>query len=320
MNVGSPDAPSCREVRRFLTLFLNDKRVIDLPWLFRKILVNGIIVPFRIKKSATLYKRLWTEKGSPLIYLSGELKEKLQLKMGSGYKVFVAMRYGEPGYKTALAEIKNKGFEKLVLMPLFPQHALATTETALVAAKREIKKQGIKASVFEVGQFYQHREFIKTFAWQVKKYKPEHFDYLLFSFHGIPIRQDQKSQPWDWRGDKKYSYREACFQTARLIANELGIAENRYSVSFQSRLSKNWLAPFSDEMLLQKLKEGKKEILVMAPSFVTDCLETIVEIEQDYREMFIKNGGKKLQLVAGLNTENKWVSALAEIISETMQF
>lgn len=316
MNVGSPDAPNKPAVRKFLTEFLNDKRVIDLPWLLRKILVNLIIIPFRVKKSTALYKRLWTKKGSALIYISDELKEKLQTKPGKSFEVFFGMRYGNPSYKNALADIKNGGFKKIVVLPLYPQHALSTTETSFVAVEKEIQKQNIDAEVVKIGQFYQNPGFVKAFAEQAKKYQPENFDHVLFSFHGLPNRQDEKSKP---ENIPDYSYSKACFETAKLISKELNLLESDYSIGFQSRLSKNWLTPFSDELLLEKLKQGKKKILVLAPAFVTDCLETIVEIEYDYQEEFIENGGEKLQLVASLNAEDVWVEALIEMIDESLK-
>jgi ferrochelatase len=272
-NVGSPDAPTQKAVRKFLSEFLNDKRVIDLPWLLRIILVNLIIIPFRVKKSTGLYKRLWTEKGSPLIYLSEELKEKLQLKLGNNFEVFFGMRYGNPGYKKALSEIKKAGFEKLLVLPLYPQHALSTTETSFIAIEKEIQKQNIQIELVKIGQFYKHPGFIKAFAEQAKQYHPETFDHILFSFHGLPNRQDKKSKP---ENEPDYSYSKACCETAQLISKELNLSESDYSIGFQSRLSKNWLTPFSDEIILEKLNEGKKRILVLAPAFVTDCLETIV--------------------------------------------
>lgn len=320
MNVGSPDSPTKPAVRRYLSEFLNDKRVIDLPWLARKILVNGIIVPFRVKKSTKLYTKLWTKKGSPLICLSEKLRLKLQAKMGEEYSIFMGMRYGNPGYKKALSEIKKQRFKHLVVLPLFPQHALSTTETAFVAVEKEIKKLRIDSKVLKIGQFYQHPGFIKAFTEQIQKYPPESFDHLLFSFHGIPDRQDTKSQPDQWKPDKKYSYREACFETALLISKKLNISASDFSVGFQSRLSNNWLVPFSDDILLQKIKEGKKKILVAAPSFVADCLETIVEIKQDYRKIFLKNGGEKLHLVEGLNAEDPWVEALNALIQDARQY
>ncbi|MCY1721904.1 ferrochelatase [Prolixibacteraceae bacterium Z1-6] len=316
MNVGSPDAPTKPAVRRFLTEFLNDKRVIDLPWLLRKFLVNLIIIPFRLTNSTGLYKRLWTEKGSALIYISEELKEKLQLKLGADFEVFVGMRYGNPNYKKALAEIKKSGFKKMVVIPLYPQHAMSTTETSFLAVDEEIKKQKIQIEQIKIGQFYQCPDFVKAFAKQAQKYKPESFDHILFSYHGLPVRQDAKSKP---EGIPDYSYSKACCETTQLIAKELKLADSDYTIGFQSRLSKNWLTPFSDQIIMQKLNEGKKRILVLAPAFVTDCLETIVEIEFEYAEDFIKEGGEKLQLVSSLNAEDSWVETLVNVVQESLK-
>lgn len=326
INVGSPDAPTVPAVRRYLTEFLNDKRVIDLPFLLRKFLVNLIIIPFRVKKSTGLYRQLWTPKGSPLIFLSMELQDKLQGKLGAQADIFLGMRYGNPSYKKALAEIKAKNYQKIVLLPLFPQHAMSTTETAFVAAENEIKKLGIDAEIIKIGQFYRHPKFIEAFAEQALKHDISSFDHVLFSYHGLPNRQLEKCHP----GIKvsncncsekmpehgKYCYRAGCYETSRLIAARLNLKPSDYSVAFQSRLSNNWLMPFTDAVLNDKLNEGNKKILVLAPSFVTDCLETTLEIGVEYAEDFEGKGGN-LQLVESLNTEDTWVEALAEIINDT---
>ena len=323
MNVGSPDAPTVPAVRRYLTEFLNDKRVIDLPFLLRKFLVNLIIIPFRVKNSTQLYLQLWTKKGSPLIYLTKELQEKLQDRLATDADVYIGMRYGNPSYKKALADIKQKGYDKIVLVPLFPQHAMSTTETALVAAEDQIKKLGIEAEILNVGQFYDHPKFVDAFVEQAKKHDLSTFDHVIFSYHGLPNRQVEKCHPGitvdtcscaeSLPEHGKYCYRATCFQTSRLIAKQLDLTTADYSVAFQSRLSNNWLTPFTDAVLNEKLIEGKKRILVLAPSFVTDCLETTLEIGVEYAEDFEKKGGT-LQLVDSLNAEYKWVNALAEII------
>lgn len=324
MNVGSPDEPKVPSVQKYLTQFLNDKRVIDLPWLLRKFLVNAIIIPFRVKKSTGLYQQLWTEKGSPLIYYTEELKEKLQVQLGDSFAVFVGMRYGNPGYKAALTEIKKYGFEKLVLVPLYPQHAMSTTETSIVAAEEEIKRLGIQVETIKVEQFYDHPKFLDAFVSQASKHDISRFDHIVFSYHGLPNRQVEKCHPGIKVGycncqnsfpeHGKYCYRATCYETSRLISSRLNLQSEDYSVGFQSRLSNNWLTPFTDIVLQQKLKEGKKNILVLAPSFVTDCLETILEIGVEYGEEFEKKGGNKLQMVESLNAEEIWVEALAEIV------
>ena len=329
MNVGSPDRPEVNAVYKYLTQFLNDERVIDLPWLLRKFLVNGIIIPFRVRNSTRLYQKLWTEKGSPLIFYSEEMKEKLQKRLNDNTKVFVGMRYGNPGYKAAISEIKKEGFERLIIFPLYPQFAMSTTETSVVAVEEELKRQNIKIKTTVVEQFYDHPLFIKAFVEQAKKYDLEKYDHIIFSYHGLPNRQIEKCHPGikvqdcQCNGDipeyGTHCYRATTFATSRKIANALGLEKENYSISFQSRLSRNWLSPFTDEMLLKKIKEGKKNILVLAPSFVTDCLETIVEIGEDYGELFKENGGETLQMVDSLNAEPQWIDAMQKIIEESLE-
>lgn len=328
MNVGSPDGPDKRSVRRYLREFLNDKRVIDLPWLMRKVLVNLIIIPFRVKKSTGLYQRLFDEKGAPLVYISEELKSKLQQKLGKGFKVFLGMRYGKPGYKAALQEIKSDGFEKIIVLPLYPQFATSTSESAFAAVEEEVRKQKTGAKLVKIEQFYDHPRFVVAFAERAKKYDLTKYDHVLFSYHGLPNRQVEKMHPgkkvvacdcstqMPEYGEK--CYRAACYATTGLIAGELGLDKKDYTVAFQSRLSKNWLSPFSDDVILEKLNEGKKNILVLAPSFVADCLETIVEIGEDYQKLFRERGGERLQLVESLNTSDDWIEALVTIINENV--
>jgi protoporphyrin/coproporphyrin ferrochelatase len=327
MNVGSPDKPELGSVWTYLTQFLNDKRVIDLPFLLRKFLVNFIIIPFRLKNSTRLYKLLWTEKGSPLIFYSFEMKEKLQSLLGEDYEVFVAMRYQNPDYRLIVKEIIKKGFKRLILFPLYPQHAMSTTETTVVAVENELKKYNASVELSVVNQFYNHPKFIQAFAAQGRKYDISAFDYVVFSYHGLPNRHLEKSHPGIKPDDCKcheimpghghMCYRATCYDTTRLLAKELGLKNGDYSVAFQSRLDKNWMEPFTDEVLLQKLEEGKKRILVFAPAFVTDCLETLIEIGDEYREIFIERGGEKLQLVESLNAEKLWIEAMANLVRET---
>jgi ferrochelatase len=328
MNVGSPDQPEVPQVRKYLTQFLNDKRVIDLPWLLRKFLVNAIIIPFRVKKSTGLYKQLWTKSGSPLIYYSEQLKEKVQQHVKDNADVFVGMRYGNPSIKNALLAIKKAGYQQIVLLPLFPHFAMSTTETALVEAKKQIKALHIDAQIYEVNQFYNHPKFISAFVRQAQKYDVSSFDHIVFSYHGLPNRHVEKCHPGitvnacncqqKMPDHGKFCYRATSFATTRLIAQQLNLSSKDYSTAFQSRLSKNWLEPFTDDVLMQKLKEGKKNILVLAPSFVTDCLETILEIGVEYGEEFRENGGNQLQLVESLNTEDSWVETLADLIHESL--
>lgn len=324
MNVGSPDEPKIGAVWRYLTEFLNDKRVIDLPWLLRKFLVNFIIIPFRVRNSTKLYKLLWTEKGSPLIFHSFEMKQKLQFKLGDNFEVFVAMRYQKPDYKRVIRQIKEEGFQTLILFPLYPHYAMSTTETTVVAVEEELKKQRVNINLKVIDQFYENPQFIKAFAEQGKKYNLANYDHFVFSYHGLPNRHLEKAHPGIKPGQctcqhampdhGHHCYRATCYATTRLLAKELELKPGSYTVSFQSRLDKNWMEPFTDDVLLEKLREGKKRILVFAPAFVTDCLETIIEIGDEYREIFMEKGGEKLQLVESLNSEPAWMETMAKLI------
>lgn len=326
MNIGSPDQPRLWAVWKYLTRFLNDKYVIDLPWLLRKFLVNFIIVPSRVKKSTLLYKNIWTDKGSPLIYHSLETGKNLEKMLDNNFKVFVAMRYGEPGYKTALREIRQEKFNRLILIPLFPQYAMSTTGSAVNAVKKEIEKQKMEMELTVTDQFYNHPLFIRAFAKQAEKYDLNKFDYIIFSYHGLPLRQLEKSHPGikvkdcdcEFRVPEygQHCYRATCYATTRLLADKLGLESGKYTTAFQSRLSRNWMEPFTDKVLLSKLHEGKKRIIIIAPAFVTDCLETLIEIGEDYRRTFLEKGGKELQLVESLNSSPLWIEALKTIISK----
>ncbi len=328
MNVGSPDKPEPFAVWTYLTEFLNDRRVIDLPWLLRKFLVNFIIIPFRLMNSTRLYKMLWTEKGSPLLFYTFEMKNKLQETLGNDYRVFVAMRYQNPDYRKVIKQIVNEGYTRLVLFPLYPQYAMSTTETTVVAVEDELKRLNSDIRLSVVPSFYDDPGFIKSFAERGSKFKLPEFDYIIFSYHGLPNRHLEKCHPGigveectcsnEMPPHGNACYRAACYATTRLLAKELELKPDQYSVSFQSRLDKNWMEPFTDEVLISKLKEGKKRILVFAPAFVTDCLETIIEIGDEYKEMFLQQGGENLQLVPSLNTEHSWVEAMADLVKKAV--
>lgn len=326
-NVGTPDEPTVPAVRRYLFQFLNDRRVIDLPWLLQKFLVNVIIVPFRAPKSTKLYQRLWTEKGSPLMFISNESKEKLQENLGEDYEVFVGMRYQNPSLKTALLTIKKKRFDKIVVVPMFPQYASSTTGTISQLVIEEISKWEVIPELTIISQFYQNPGFVKALAGQIKKYNPEEYDHIIFSYHGLPFRQTDKVHP----GIKtskctceeampehgRYCYKATCYETTRLLAKELGLPKSSYSVAFQSRLTKNWLKPFSDQEVVKLAKNGAKRVLIAAPAFISDCLETIVEIGYEYQKLFKENGGERIQLVESLNSNNDWIETVAEMVKNS---
>jgi ferrochelatase len=324
-NVGTPDEPTVPAVRRYLFQFLNDRRVIDLPWLLQKFLVNVIIVPFRAPKSTKLYQMLWTAKGSPLLTISMDSREKLQERLGENYEVFVGMRYQNPSLKTTLQTIKEKRFDKIVVLPMFPQYASSTTGTISQLVNTEIAGWNVIPELTIVSQFYNNPGFVKAFAAQIRKYKPDEFDHIIFSYHGLPFSQTDRVHPAiktvncncevEMPAHGRFCYKATCYETTRLLAKELGLPKSGYSVAFQSRLTKNWLKPFSDKEVIKLAKEGKKRVLIAAPAFIADCLETIVEIGVEYQHLFEENGGEKIQLVESLNTNADWIETLAELVT-----
>lgn len=324
LNVGTPDQPTVKAVRRYLSEFLNDRRVIDIPLILQKILVNLIIVPFRAPKSTKLYERLWTEKGSPLLYFSERVQDELQTKLAGEATVFMAMRYGNPTVGSALSAIHSGGFDRLVVLPMFPQYASSTTGTAVQAVLDEVSTWNTIPEIQAVGQFYNHPEFLDAFIERIRSYQPENYDHVIFTYHGLPNRHLEKNHP----GHSiqtcncentlpefgQLCYKATCYQTTRELVARLGLTKEQYSVSFQSRLSKNWMTPFTDKNLISQAKKGKKKVLVVAPSFVADCLETTVEIGWEYKQMFAENGGEQLQMVESLNDSPRWIAALERIL------
>ncbi|HKK10066.1 MAG TPA: ferrochelatase [Bacteroidales bacterium] len=324
VNVGTPDKPKVREVRKYLTPFLNDRRVIDIPWLLRKILVNLIIIPFRVRNSTNLYKRLWTNDGSPLLIYLNSLVDKLQKLMDKNTVVKGVMRYGNPSMKKALEEMKHGGFTEIVVFPLYPQYASSTTGSVHELLMNEVRKWEVIPKVRLIDQYYRNNDFLNAFAYRIRAYKPQEYDHVVFSYHGLPTRQIDKVHPgikenqcscetgMPAHGD--YCYKAACYETTRLLADKLALDSGNYSVSFQSRLSKNWLKPFTDENLEKLAKEGKKRILIVAPAFVADCLETTIELGYEYKELFEENGGEELTLVESLNDSDEWAKAIVKIL------
>jgi len=325
VNLGTPDSPKVKDVRKYLFEFLNDDRVIDIPALLRFFLVNFIIVPFRAPNSAKLYKELWKEDGSPLLSYSISLKDKLQNTLGKDFDVYLGMRYQNPSLKEVLSKIKEKNYTKLIVLPLFPQYSSATTGSVYQKVMEIIKSWWVIPEVIFINEFFDDEGFISAFVEISKKYSNNEYDHILFSYHGLPNRQVDKSHT-DGRSCKscecenyfrpefKYCYKASCYQTTRLIAKSLQIPEHKYTVCFQSRLDKEWLEPFSDEVLVNLAKHGAKKVLVFSPAFVADCLETLIEIGYEYQKIFSENGGETVQLVESLNDHPLWVEALKNII------
>ena len=324
VNLGTPDSPKTSDVRSYLFQFLNDKRVIDIPWLLRKILVNGIIVPFRAPKSAKVYKELWTERGSPIIYHTHDLTEKLKQELGDSFHVEYAMRYKNPSLKKILQSWEGKNFEQIIILPLFPHYASATNGSVIVEAMDVIKKWWVIPEICFVSQFYDHEFYLKGFEEQGNKHNFEEYDHVLFSFHGLPERHVDKVYDEGLCQDNdcehgvteanQFCYKATCYETAIQLAKRFKLKESDYSVGFQSRLGKGWIEPFSDKIIEDLGKKGAKKILVFSPAFVADCLETTIEIGDEYQELFEEFGGEKVQLVESLNSSDTFVNGLKEMI------
>lgn len=326
VNLGTPDSPSTADVRRYLTEFLNDPRVIDIPWLARKVLVNAIIVPFRSSKSAKIYQKLWTKDGSPLLIHGNAVKEKLQQSLSSDYDVYLGMRYQNPSLDSVLGVMRRKNYDKIIVVPLFAQYASSSTGSALERVMQIISKWYVIPELKFISQYYDNPGYINAFVERGKQYNWENYDHVLFSYHGLPVRQVDKvyedSLCSDHHcedkidADNKFCYKATCYETTRLIARKLNIPESKYTVAFQSRLDKKWLEPFSDKVVAQKAKEGVKKLLVFSPAFVADCLETTIEIGVEYNDIFKEHGGEKVQLVESLNAHPIWINTLKELVEK----
>jgi protoporphyrin/coproporphyrin ferrochelatase len=327
INLGTPDAPTPGKVGKYLTQFLNDKRVIDINAVGRFILVNLIIVPFRSFKSAKLYQHIWTKEGSPLLTNSIELKEKVQKEVGDKYIVELAMRYQTPSIKESLEKIRQQRPSKIHILPLYPQYASSSTGSTIEEVLKQIKGWEVIPSLNIVSKFYDQQQFIDALLVEGKKHNINEYDHVVFSYHGLPERQILKASA-HYGGstcqmggccnsitkNNQYCYRANSFETTRQLVKALNIPEGKYTTSFQSRLDEKWLKPFSDKVIEELAKKGNKNILVFSPAFVADCLETIYEIGTEYQEIFKEHGGQKVTLVNSLNTNEVWVKAIREII------
>jgi ferrochelatase len=324
INLGTPDSPSVRDVRSYLSQFLNDPRVIDIPWLTRKILVNLIIVPFRAPKSAKIYQKLWTDKGSPLLFHSIRAKDLLQRELGETYAVHLAMRYKNPSIPDELEKMRRANYKKIIVLPMFPQYASASTGSAMEEVMRVVRSWWVIPEIRFVSQYYDHPDYIEGFVDRGKQFDLNSYDHVLFSYHGLPERQVDKVYSDGHCADhdceheiteeNKYCYKATSYATTRLIASRLGIPQEKYTVCFQSRLDQKWLKPFSDEVVRDCAKKGMKNILVFSPAFTADCLETIIEIGEEYQEIFHTHGGNRVQLVESLNDHPRWIQCLKNLV------
>ncbi|MCR9172217.1 MAG: ferrochelatase [bacterium] len=332
VQLGTPDSPKTNDVRRYLSEFLNDPRVIDLPWLGRKILVNGIIVPFRAPKSAKVYKELFEMYNgvSPLTLHTENTVAKLQERFTNDeVTIHYAMRYQNPSMYDVMEKMREENYDHIVVLPLFPQYASATTGSAIDLAMKIMRKWWVVPEISMINQFWDNEGYIDSIVERAKEFNLEDYDHIMFSYHGLPDRHVDKvyegsdlcsDQPCETEiNDKnKFCYKATCYATTRLIASKLNISEDRYTVCFQSRLDKKWLTPFADKVVEEQGEKGAKKILAFSPAFVADCLETVIEIGDEYQELFEEKGGEKVQLVPSSNDHNRFIDGLEELIRDRL--
>lgn len=327
VNLGTPDDPGRGAVYRYLKQFLLDPRVIDYPWLARNFIVRGIIAPFRSGRSSKLYKMLWTEEGSPLKVYGERVAEGVQQLLGEEYVVELAMRYQNPSIESAIKNLLRMQVSEIIVFPMFPQYASATTGSIHEEVMRVLAKQETIPNVKLINSYYDNEAMIGIFADNARQFDLDSYGHIIFSYHGLPQRQLRKGDPSGSHCLKKenccqsiglanqFCYSAQCHATTRAIAEKLELRPERYTTSFQSRLGPElWVQPYTIKTIEQLAEKGAKRLLVFSPAFVADCLETIIEIGTEYQEEFERMGGEKVDLVPSLNDDPRWVGAVAEMV------
>ena len=329
VNLGSPDSTETKDVKSYLNEFLMDGRVIDLPKWFRTFLVKGIILNTRPKKSAKAYRKIWWKDGSPLIVLTERLQEKIQKKVS--IPVSIAMRYRNPSIHFGLEKLAKKGVNEVLLVPLYPQFAMATTETILVLAEEIRAKYFPEMKFTSLPSFYNHPDYVRVLANSIQEFlKDKDWEHLLFSYHGVPNRHIRKSDItkshckmnekccFEDSPAHKYCYRHQCEKTTQNVAKYLDLTEGTFSTTFQSRVSilGSWLRPYTDKTVEAFAKNGIKELAIATPAFVSDCLETLEEIGMEAAEDFEDKGGEKLHVIPCINDRDDWVNVMSRWIDE----
>ena len=327
-NLGSPESCQVKDVRTYLDEFLMDERVIDIPAFWRRVLVKGIIVPFRAPKSAAKYKTIWTDKGSPLIFISRQVQKKLADAMQ--LPVELCMRYANttPAYALDKLRDENPDLKEVIMVPLYPHYAMSSYETAVEHVKNTFEKGNYTFELKVVPPFYNHPDYIDSLANSIKPFLDQDFDHLLFSYHGIPKRHILKT---DCTKSHCFSsenccsipseahavcYRHQVRVTTKLVTEKLGLPEDKFSFSFQSRLGSDaWLQPYTAEQFKKFPKQGIKKLIVVCPAFVSDCLETLEEIQEEGHEDFMKAGGQEYSVVPCLNDREDWIKTLVQLVN-----
>ena len=328
VNLGTPESTAVPDVRKYLREFLMDKRVIDIPAVPRWLLVNGIIAPFRAPKSAAEYRKLFDDRGSPLKYYTEDLKELLSDALPEEYVIEYAMRYQNPSIDVGLSRLMDQYVESIHVIPLFPQYASATTGSVIDKVMEITKKWQIIPEIKFTSHFLEKELFINTIVDQGKKLmEQEDYEHFLFSYHGLPERQIRKGSVDNhcrlgnccntFNKKNRFCYRAQCFHTTRLVAEKIGLTKDQYTVCFQSRLGKDpWIKPYTEEVLKDLAEKGIRKVLAFSPAFVSDCLETTIEVGETYQEDFLEAGGEKWDLVPSLNVEPTWVECVKKLVTE----
>jgi ferrochelatase len=314
-NIGTPDAPTPKAVRRYLKEFLSDKRVIELPRILWQPILRMIILNFRPRKSAALYKKIWRTNGSPLLTYTREtaqlLEKSLRNKMDDNIFVSVGMSYGNPSIESTLDEFRSKGIDHYLILPLFPQYSATSTASVLDAVNNIIKKWRHLPAIRTVTQYADNEYYIKAISQSIKTHQnAKGKKHLLFSFHSIPQKYADKGDP----------YQQQCQLTAKLVAEDLQLAPSEWSVSFQSRLGPaKWLTPYTDKVLEAMPHQGIQDLQVVCPGFSVDCLETLEEIAIRGKEQFLESGGKTFEYIPALNCTHAHINMLTEIVQAQTQ-
>ena len=328
VNLGSPESPTAKDVKPYLDEFLMDERVIDVPKILRNILVRGIILQTRPKKSAEAYAKIWWDEGSPLIVLSERFAEKV--RQHTKMPVALGMRYGTMTIKNALQELKDKGVNEILLVPLYPHYAMSSYETVVVKTMQVKEESFPEMKITTLPAFYKNEAYIKVLSESIADgLKDFDYDHILFSYHGIPERHIRKSDPTKFHCKIDGSccnvnsvahntcYRHQVYDTTEMVKAYLGLSEEQVSTSFQSRLAGDpWLRPYTDYEFERLAKEGKKRLAVITPAFVSDCLETLEEIAMEGKEQFEEAGGEHYKHVPCLNDSDAWVELMAKWVNE----
>lgn len=327
VQLGTPDKPTTADVRRYLIEFLMDPRVMDIPYLARTFLVKGAIVPKRSPLTAATYRTIWDEEtGSPLLYYSELQRDMLQRELGEEYHVELAMRYQNPSIPAALANMEGMLLESIRVIPLFPQYASATSGSVMDRVMEVMRSWQYIPEVSFVSNFCDDKEMCEVFVEHARKHDIDAYDHILFSYHGLPVRQLGKVDPSgqlqcpdtgcdSCHAEKKtYCYLSQCYATTREIARQLNLSAERYTVCFQSRLGKTpWIQPYTSDALQTLADRGMKRLLVFSPAFVADCIETLDEIMVEYADEFKAMGGEEVAMVESLNGNPKWINVLKRL-------